>query len=82
MCSRPVLTQPNFDKSFFLQTNASTYGVGAILLQEGEHHAVTSQKPKLHPIVTTLQGCLMTRFGEALERSSGMTLSRVDLSVV
>ncbi len=50
MCSHPVLTQPNFNKPFFLQTDASTYGVGAILLQEGEHHAVASQKPKLHPI--------------------------------
>ncbi len=50
MCSQPVLAQPNFNKPFFLQTNASTYGMGAILSQEGEHHAVASQKPKLHPI--------------------------------
>ena len=50
MCSWPVLTQPNFDKPFFLQTDASTYGMGTILSQEGEHHAVASQKPKLHPI--------------------------------
>ncbi len=50
MCSRPVLTQPNFSKPFFLQTDTSAYGVGAILSQEGEHHAVASQKPKLHPI--------------------------------
>ncbi len=50
MCSRPVLTQPKFDKPFFLQTNTSAYGVGTILSQEGEHHAVASQKPKLHPI--------------------------------
>ncbi len=28
--------------------------------------------------VTTLQGRLVTRLGEALERSSGMTLSRKD----
>ncbi len=50
MCSRPILTQPNFDKLFFLQTDASAYGVGTILSQEGEHHAVASQKPKLHSI--------------------------------
>ncbi len=42
MCSRPVLTQPNFDKPFFLQTDTSAYGVGAILSQEGEHHATAS----------------------------------------
>ncbi len=50
MCSHPVLTQPDFNKPFFLQTDASAYGMGAILSQEGEHHAVASQKPKLHPI--------------------------------
>ncbi len=50
MCSQPILTQPNFDKPFFLQTNASAYGMGTILSQEGEHHAVASQKPKSHPI--------------------------------
>src|SRR6266481_301985 len=47
MCSHPVLTQPDFNKPFFLQTDTSAYGMGAILLQEGEHHAVASQKPKL-----------------------------------
>ncbi len=51
MCSQPVLTQPNFEKPFFLQTDTLAYGVGAILSQEGEHHTVASQKPKLHPIV-------------------------------
>ncbi len=50
MCSRPILTQPNFEKPFFLQMDASAYGMGAILSQEGEHHATASQKPKLHPI--------------------------------
>ncbi len=50
MCSRPILTQPDFNKPFFLQTNALAYGVGAILSQEGEHHTTASQKPKLHPI--------------------------------
>ncbi len=50
MCSCPILTQPDFKKPFFLQTDALAYGVGTILSQEGEHHTVTSQKPKLHPI--------------------------------
>jgi len=50
MCSWPVLAQPNYNKPFFLQTDASAYGVGTILSQEGEHHATASQKPKLHPI--------------------------------
>ena len=50
MCSRPVLAQLDFNKQFFLQTDASAYGVGTILLQEGDHHATASQKSKLHPI--------------------------------
>ena len=36
MCEVPVLIQPNFEKKFFLQVNASAYDVGAILSQEGE----------------------------------------------
>jgi hypothetical protein len=35
MCSKPVLQQPNFKKRFYVQTDASAYGVGAILSQEG-----------------------------------------------
>jgi hypothetical protein len=35
MCSKPVLQQPNFNKKFYIQTDTSTHGVGAILLQEG-----------------------------------------------
>ena len=31
MCEAPVLIQPNFEKKFFLQVNASAYGVGAVL---------------------------------------------------
>jgi RNase H-like domain found in reverse transcriptase len=54
MCLKPVLQQPNFDKWFFLQTDASAYGLGAILLQEGgPTDTITQnnkQKPKLHPI--------------------------------
>ena len=54
MCSQPVLKQPNFNKKFFLQTNASKYGMGAVLSQEGEFtpnfNPSKCLKPKLHPI--------------------------------
>jgi hypothetical protein len=41
MCEVPVLAQPDFTKHFYLQCNTSAYGVGAILLQEGEHTTPT-----------------------------------------
>ena len=49
MCEKPVLQQPNFNKTFCLQTDASAYGMGAILSQEGEA-SLTHCKPKRHPI--------------------------------
>jgi RNase H-like domain found in reverse transcriptase len=51
MINKPVLRQPDFTKPFFLLTDASAYGMGAILSQEGG--SMTSnpnQEPKLHPI--------------------------------
>jgi len=50
MCSKPVLTQPQYDKPFIVHTDASAYGVGAILLQEGEVNPQKPTKPRLHPI--------------------------------
>jgi hypothetical protein len=56
MCSTPVLTQPDFNKKFYLQTDTSRYGMRAILLQEGDPETFTTtlvqqHKPVLHPIV-------------------------------
>jgi len=54
MCTAPVLKQLNFEKKFYLQTNASAYSMGAILSQEGDIPTTSAlskcQKPILHPV--------------------------------
>jgi hypothetical protein len=59
MCLKPILQQPNFNKKFYIQTDASVYGMEAILLQEGgsenddeentdKEENKKPKKPKLH----------------------------------
>jgi len=50
ICACPVLAQPNFDKQFYLQMDASTYSVGAILLQKGEATTSQLQNPNFTPL--------------------------------
>ena len=53
MCRKPVLIQPNFKRRFYLQTDASAYGIRAVLSQERGQEDMPSNrkgKPKLHPI--------------------------------
>ena len=49
MCQHPILQQLNDSLPFFLATDASAYGVGAVLLQEGETNPRTNKLIQ-HPI--------------------------------
>ena len=53
MCTKPVLTQPQYDKPFVLHTDTLAYGVGTILLQEGD---INPQKHASTPL-PTIQRC-------------------------
>src|SRR6266853_4031826 len=48
MVSKPVLQQLDFDKTFYLQMDASKYGIGAVLSQDGGMKGVTLRKR--HPV--------------------------------
>ncbi len=49
MVSKPVLQQPNFDKTFYLQMDTLKYRVGAVLSQDRGTKGVTPRKR--HPVV-------------------------------
>ena len=55
MCSKPVLCQLDFQKQFYVSTDASAYSVGTLLSQEGESFTPSDDgkpppKSKLHPV--------------------------------
>ena len=70
LCSKPVLWSPNFSKDFVLQTDASDFGVGAVLSQydeEGIDHPVAFFSRKLLPreqrYSTVEKECLAIKLG-------------------
>ena len=55
LTSRPILCLPDFTKNFILRTDASDFGIGAVLLQEQEEdkRPVAYASRKLLPFQTS-----------------------------
>ena len=69
LCSEPVLWTPDFQRQFYLQTDASEVGVGAVLSQlddEGADHPVAYYSRKLlarEQKYATVEECLAIKLG-------------------
>ena len=70
LCTSPVLSSPDFDQEFVLQTDASDKGVGAVLSQcddQGQEHPVAYFSKKLLPreerYSTIEKECLAIKLG-------------------
>ena len=70
LCKSPILRNPDFTKTFFLQTDASDRGLGAVLSQlddEGKDHPVAYYSRKLLPreerYSTVEKECLAIKLG-------------------
>ena len=70
LCSKPVLWSPDFTREFVLQTDASDFGVGAVLSQfddEGTDHPIAYFSRKLLPreqrYSTVEKECLAIKLG-------------------
>ena len=70
LCSTPVLWSPDFTREFVLQTDASDFGVGAVLSQfddEGTDHPIAYFSRKLLPreqrYSTVEKECLAIKLG-------------------
>src|SRR4051794_9041236 len=51
VCASPILSPPNFEREFYLDTDASGEGIGGALMQVGEDskvHAIALVSRRLH----------------------------------
>ncbi len=70
LCKKPILNNPDFTRTFVLQTDASDYGIGAVLSQlddSGQEHPVAFYSRKLLPrkqrYATVETECLAIKLG-------------------
>lgn len=65
--SAPVLIMPNFTKQFEVKCDASGYGVGAVLIQQGQHIAYFSTALSAQTMSTLAYDCELMALAFAIE---------------